>query len=106
MPAVIDELSDSTVQVAAESEIDHSLAVPTGHRRRISREAGRGLEILGHAIEYLADEYVHQGRSFSASDPQVKAIRILMAVNRQIYFECPVVPTMTERLRRFLHIRR
>lgn len=102
MPAVIDEVSDSTVQEATESEIEHSLPVTSGRRRRISREAGRALEILGHAIEYLADENVHEGRSFSANDPRVKAIRLLMAVNRQIYFECPVVPTMTERLRRFL----
>ncbi len=29
-------------------------------RRRISPQAGHALEILGHAIEYLADEYVHQ----------------------------------------------
>ena len=68
-------------------------------RRRISPEAGRALEILAHAIEYLADEYVHEGKTFSANDPQLKAVQILMALNRQIYFECPVVPALAERLR-------
>ncbi len=29
-------------------------------RRRTTPEAGFALEILGHAIEYLADEYVHE----------------------------------------------
>ena len=67
-------------------------------RRRISPQAGRALEILGHAIEYLADEYLHSGGTFSANDPEVEAIQLLMARNRQIYFECPIVPTVAERL--------
>jgi hypothetical protein len=80
----------------------HARAVPVAisrRRRRISPEAGRALEILGHAIEYLADEYVHSVGTFSASDPEVEAIQLLMALNRQIYFECPAVPTWGERLR-------
>jgi len=72
-----------------------------GGRRDISPAAGRALEILGHAIEYLADEYVHQGKEFSAQDPQVKAVQLLMALNRQIYYSCPVKPTLIERLRAF-----
>ena len=89
--------------------ITHELAqtpvasgVTSKRRRRISPEAGRALEILGHAIEYLADEYIHSARTFSANDPEVQAIQLLMALNRQIYFECPIVPTLTERLRTFL----
>ncbi len=34
----------------------------------------------------------------SADNPQVEAIQILMTLNRQIYFECPVMPTIGERL--------
>ena len=68
-------------------------------RRRISAQAGRALEILGHAIDYLADEYVHEGGSFSAHDGQVEAVQLLMAVNRQIYLDCPVRPTMADRVR-------
>lgn len=71
--------------------------------RRISPEAGRALEILGHAIEYLTDEFVHAGASFSANDPQVKAVQILMEVNRQIYFACPEVPTLAERWHSIFH---
>ncbi|MBS1803032.1 MAG: hypothetical protein JST28_06665 [Acidobacteria bacterium] len=69
--------------------------------RRITREAGRALEILGHAIEYLTDEYMQEGNVLSATDPQVRAIRLLVELNREVYFECPVVPTLAERVRTF-----
>ena len=71
--------------------------------RRISPEAGRALEILGHAIEYLIDEYVHETKRLSATDPQVEAIRLLMSLNRQVYYECPVIASFSERFRAFLH---
>jgi hypothetical protein len=74
-------------------------------RRRISPEAGHALEILGHAIEYLSDEYVHAGGSFSAHDGQVEALQLLMAMNRQIYFTCPELPTLGERCRSLLRLR-
>ena len=72
-------------------------------RRSISPEAGHALEILGHAIEYLADEYVHEGGSFCADDPRLEAVQLLMALNRQVYFACPEVPTLRERIRAWLH---
>jgi hypothetical protein len=71
-------------------------------RRRISPQAGRALEILGHAIEYLTDQYVNEIKSLSASDPEVSAIRLLMSLNREIYLECPIAPTASERIRMFL----
>ncbi len=83
-------------------------AAPAGaqSRRRILAEAGRALEILGHAIEYLADEYVHRGGgSLSAQDPELEAMQLLMALNRQIYLECPVEPTLVERLRQIWRLR-
>lgn len=70
-------------------------------RRRISYEAGRGLEILGHAIEYLMDEYLQSQGSIRAEDPEVQAVQILMALNREIYFSCPVVPTLRQRWNAF-----
>lgn len=70
---------------------------PSRRQRSIDPQAGRALELLGHAIEYLADEYVHQGGQFKAGDAQVEAIQMLMALNREIYFACPVVPTLRER---------
>ncbi|HEY1802977.1 MAG TPA: hypothetical protein VGG45_00720 [Terracidiphilus sp.] len=72
------------------------------HRRRIAPEAGRALEILGHAIEYLSDEFAHAGGSLSAHNAQVEAVQLLMAVNRKIYFACPEVPSLGERWRAML----
>ena len=74
-------------------------------RRRISPEAGRALEILGHAIEYLTDEFVYAGGSFSAHNAQVEAVQMLMGINRDIYFDCPEVPSFGERWRMLLHLR-
>jgi hypothetical protein len=70
-------------------------------RRRISPEAGRALEKLGHAIEYLADEVVNEVRVLSGADPRIRAIQILMALNRQIFFECPAQPPCASGLNRF-----
>jgi hypothetical protein len=75
-------------------------------RRRIDPQAGHALEILGHAIEYLADEFVHAGGSFSADNGQLQAVQLLMALNRQVYFECPEVPPFSKRLLSFLHLKR
>ncbi len=58
----------------------------TGIRRRIGPAAGLALEKLGHAIEYLTDEFMHE-ESFAPSgrDGRLEAIEILMAVaNRSI----------------------
>jgi hypothetical protein len=74
-------------------------------RRRITPQAGRALEILGHAIEYLTDEFVHQSTELSPGNGQLQAVQLLMAVNRQIYFACPQIPTMGERLRSMLQRR-
>ncbi len=72
-------------------------------RRRITPQAGRALEILGHAIEYLTDEFVHEGHAFTAKNSQLQAVQMLMALNRQVYFECPEIPTFGERCRSLLH---
>ena len=72
-------------------------------RRQITPEAGKALEKLGHAIEYLTDEFVHSGASFNANNAQLEAVQLLMALNRKVYFECPQVPTLAERLRWLLH---
>ncbi|HEX4756967.1 MAG TPA: hypothetical protein VH308_03260 [Terracidiphilus sp.] len=81
-----------------------NLRQSVNRRRRISPEAGHALEKLGHAIEYLADEFVHEGVSLSANDPQIQAIQLLMALNRQIYFACPEVPTLSDRFFSLLHL--
>jgi hypothetical protein len=73
-------------------------------RRSISPQAGHALEILGHSIEYLTDEFIHQGGAFSGNNSQLQAVQLLMALNRQIYFECPEVPPLSRRLMSFLHL--
>lgn len=78
-------------------------AVGARRPRRISPEAGHALEILGHAIEYLSDEYVHSGGALTDRDPQVQAVQLLMAINRQVYFSCPEIPSLGDRFRAFLH---
>jgi ABC-type nitrate/sulfonate/bicarbonate transport system substrate-binding protein len=76
---------------------------PTHCRRRITPQAGHALEILGHAIEYLTDEYVNEeSAAFSAKNERVEAVQLLMALNRRVYFECPLAPTFGERCRSFL----
>lgn len=73
-------------------------------RRLITPQAGQALVILGHAIEYLADEFVHRGVSFSSNDAQLEAMQMLMALNREIYFECREIPSLAQRCRSFLHL--
>jgi hypothetical protein len=72
--------------------------------RRFSFQEGRALEILGHAIEYLADEYALACRSPSGpcKAPEVEAIELLMAHSREIYFNTKPAPTLLESLRSWL----
>jgi hypothetical protein len=84
----------------------HAAATGAGARsarRRIPPQAGFALQALGHAIEYLADEYVHEAGSMPSihsTDPRVEAIQMLMAANREVYYSCPVLPSLSQRLRR------
>jgi hypothetical protein len=71
-------------------------------RRQINPEAGRALEILGHAIEYLTDEFVHQGGPLSLNDGRLEAVQLLMARNRMVYLNCPEIPGLRERCLAFL----
>ncbi|MFY9854608.1 MAG: hypothetical protein WAK26_12105 [Terracidiphilus sp.] len=73
------------------------------NRRLITPQAGRALEILGHAADYLTDELVNQGLTFSSRTEQLEAVQMLMALNRQVYFECPEVPSLGDRCRAILH---
>jgi hypothetical protein len=82
----------------------HAVVTGTGSRsvrRRTTPEAGFAREILGHAIEYLADEYAHDAGlppSIHSGDPRVEAIQLLMAANRQVYFACPLAPSLYQRV--------
>jgi hypothetical protein len=68
-------------------------------RRRITPEAGRGLEKLAHALEYLADEFIQDGCNVAQDYGRLQAIQLLASLNRQLYFACEVEPTFVERVR-------
>jgi hypothetical protein len=74
-------------------------------RRQLSREAGQALEILGHAIEYLADEYANDLADkgpLGNADPRVAAIQILKGLNRAIYYSGTDVEPAFGRMKRWL----
>jgi hypothetical protein len=78
--------------------------VRSNRRRRITPQAGRALDILAHTIEYLTDDFVRQGLAYSSKNDQLQAVQLLMELNRQVYFECPEIPTLGERCRALLHL--
>jgi len=69
-------------------------------RRRITPEAGKALEILAHALEYLTDEFAVSGVAGASLGDRVEAIELLKSLNRRIYLECAEVPR--RRVRSFL----
>jgi hypothetical protein len=83
-----------------------SSALPRPFVRRLhSPESGRALEILGHAIEYLADEYANDLANkgpLGSADPRVAAIQILKGLNRTIYYSGTEAQPPFKRMRRWL----
>lgn len=74
-------------------------------RRALSPADGRALEILGHAIEYLADEYavdVAPKGPLGSADPRVEAIQMLKALNRAVYYSGAEVQPAFRRIRRWV----
>ena len=94
--------STTVFSVPASASAISASQVGVNVRRRINHQAGRALEVLGHAIEYLSDEFVYEVADFTARDSQLEAVQLLMSLNRQIYFECPVVPSFGDRCGSFL----
>jgi hypothetical protein len=81
-----------------------SAPAPFVHRR-LSRESAQGLEILGHAIEYLADEYAVDPADkgpLGNADPRIAAIQMLKALNRTVYFSGAEVQPVWQRIRLWL----
>jgi hypothetical protein len=72
-----------------------------GIRRRATQQQGRGLEILGHAVEYLVDS-----RMFVIDQPSTRAdaeaVQLLMLLSRQVFAECAQVPQPARRLRHWI----
>ena len=71
-------------------------------RRRLSRDSAQGLEILGHAIEYLADEYAVDPANkgpLGNADPRIAAIQTLKSLNRAVYFSGAEMQPVWQRFR-------
>jgi len=104
----VDELGEDTFMAAsatispllnrAHTVVSLLASEPTERVRRVDVRSGRALEILGHAIEYLIDEYAFAHGSLNAPPADLDAVQLLMSLNREIYYSCPVQPTMSERL--------
>lgn len=71
-------------------------------RRRITPEAGKALELLAHALEYLADDYAITCEGKPCLINHLEAIEVLMELNRRVYFDCPPVNSAAMRCRAFL----
>ena len=87
----------TTTDFAALTRVE-SATSPRAARRRISRQAGRALVILGHAIDHLTEDFVSSGAEFYSGNSQLEAVRLLMACNREVYFDCPEIPSLSKRL--------
>jgi hypothetical protein len=79
--------------------------------RKVSSEAGRAIEMLGHAIEYLSDEFALNcmDRILGTEPglhPRLRAIELLKKLNREVYLSCPEAPTMKEQLRSLMRFGR
>lgn len=77
------------------------VAAPPFIRRRITPGAGKALEILAHALEYLSDECAASDATEPWLRAQVDAIKLLKDLNLGIYMQCPEAPTAAARCRAF-----
>lgn len=72
-------------------------------RRTIDPRTGQALVILGHAIEYLADEFIWEAAMRKPDRGQLEAIQLLTAKNQELYLACPEAPTVWQGLRSQFH---
>ena len=71
-------------------------------RRRPTREQGRSLELLGHAIEYLVDSDLN-GLAAIPSTEVSQAAQVLMRLSRQVFAECSEVVSLRRKLANRIH---
>ena len=70
-------------------------------RRIITREQGRALETIGHAVDYLSDCYLHQGADdevLNFISPALEAARVLIAARNELLAGLPLRQPITTRL--------
>ncbi|AFL88226.1 hypothetical protein Terro_1940 [Terriglobus roseus DSM 18391] len=71
--------------------------------RRTTPTQGRALEILGHAVEYLADSRLYDPVEVPSDGT---AIRTLMSCSRQVFAECELIQPWHQRVQTALLWRR
>jgi hypothetical protein len=96
-------LDDRSVSLVKPFHTGSGFLPQTAVRRRITPEAGRGLEKLAHALEYLANEFARDGYNVAVNFGRLQAMELLASLNRQLYFSCEVQTTFTERVLAFVH---
>ena len=87
----------------AEEHVRIEVASRRAVRRKLSYTAARGMEVLGHAIDYLSDEFALEclktgNLRMKQEHPTLAALKLLHQKRREVYEACPVAPTMGERL--------
>jgi hypothetical protein len=103
--------SSSVVAVSGSQANRSKSAARVMRRRKVSYKSGRAIEMLGHAIEYLADEFTLDCLSYREDSdlnthPQIEAIEILKKCNRTVFLSCPEIPTLADRIRALLRLQR
>jgi len=102
---------DNLVAISGSMSHGSPVAVVVLRPRKMTPAVGRAIEMLGHAIEYLADEFAlecmsDKGSATAGTHPQVEAIELLKARNREIYLSCPELPTLGEWIKSLLQVLR
>jgi len=52
--------------------------------------------------KYLTDQFVHDGESLVANNDRLEAVKLLMTLNRQVFFEYQQLPKWNVRFRSVL----
>lgn len=78
-------------------------------RRKMTREQGCGLEMLGHAVDYLNDSYFLEGPEEDIIDLlgfSLEAVQLLISAQQRLLESIPLVEPFSWRLWNRLHRRR
>ena len=70
-------------------------------RRVISREQGRALETIGHAVDYLSDCLLMEGPDdelVTGCCPATEAVQILISLHLELLHSLPLVEPMPQRI--------
>jgi hypothetical protein len=63
------------------------------------RQSKRALRILAHAIEYVANEFLHEPTPPGPRNARLQAVKLLMAADRQVHSERPDAPSLAQHWR-------